>query len=431
MNDNDDVSHGIECHHTCFTPAAPSCMMMESAAEGEIGDETFATNDGIADLLVERILAMKEREADYQSGDYLNRLGRTDSDGTKTTSGEVPESPPVDVECRSRMCEWAFSVVDNCQYQRQTVGVAMNLLDRFLDAADWALADRSAFQLAAITSLYTAIKIGEPSAISVATMAVLSRGKYTAPQIEAMERVLLDTDRWLLHPPTAGHFGRAVAEWLARRDGRYHLEPLLELIDVQLDAAVADYRLCCCGDPSVTPSVVALCAVQNAMEGMNVTSEWEQRQVLERLSGLLIGEVDIVASPINLLNTHSTFNGNNHGAIGCCEGLHDSNRPNCNERAVHDINDSAKMIQLVRTRLYELLMEVSAVNMKTSSWPHHFRCHERGDETVGAGFTGSKVAPTAKSGADVSHGQPRSPNTVSDEVGATATAMATSAYNQC
>jgi hypothetical protein len=211
------------------------------------------------------------------------------------------------------MCEWAFNVADHFQFHHQTVGVAMNMLDRFLDHAigvdddhvdstTSAWMDRSTYRLAAMTCLYTAIKIMEPYALSVNTMASLSRDSYSAQQIVDMERTILLKNRWLLHPPTAQTFGRVIGQWLINIDDRYNNDndgTFLDWINVQLDAAIYDYELCCCcncGSNSnmcnTNPSIVALCAVQNAMEAMNVTSVEEQRVVTEYLASILICNAD-------------------------------------------------------------------------------------------------------------------------------------------
>jgi hypothetical protein len=205
---------------------------------------------------------MRQRENDYLTGDYLHQ------------TSFLSCAEPVDADCRSKMCQWCIEIVDHCQFNRETVAIATNFLDRFLEASPWALMDRSAFQLAAITSLYTSVKIHEPQAIAVETMANLSRNVYSADQIEAMERVMLKANKWLIHSPTVFAFSHYFCELIAGTDPRYDFETLLDLTKLQLESALQDYEL-----SLILPSSVAFGAVMNAIEGMALSSPQSLREM--------------------------------------------------------------------------------------------------------------------------------------------------------
>ena len=215
-----------------------------------------------ADALIESIRAMRHRENAYSTGDYLS----------KTSSMSCVE--PVDEGCRSTMCQWSIQVVDHCKLNRETVAIATNLLDRFLETSPWALADRSAFQLAAITGLYTCVKIHEPQAIALETMANLSRNVYTSGQISSMERVMLENVKWLVNQPSAFAFARDFCEFLAVVDERYSDETLLDLVKLEIESSLINYEL-----SMIPPSVVAFAAVMNAVEGMDLSSPAEQKEM--------------------------------------------------------------------------------------------------------------------------------------------------------
>jgi hypothetical protein len=217
------------------------------------------------DTLVTSIRVMRQRETNYVTSDYLHQ-------STQLSCCDEP----VDVECRAKMGAWCMHIIDHCQFNRETVAIAMNILDRFVEASTWALEDRSAYQLAAITSLYTAIKVHEPMAIALQTMANLSRNVYSAAQIEAMERVMLETNKWLIHPPTSYAFSHYFCELIARADHRYAFETLLDLTKLQLESSLQDYEL------SLVPaSSVAFAAVMNAAEGMALSPSQGHKQELE------------------------------------------------------------------------------------------------------------------------------------------------------
>jgi Cyclin, N-terminal domain len=110
----------------------------------------------------------------------------------------------VDPESREKMVAWSFQVVDFCKFHRETVEIAMSYLDRFLltPPGHHTLHDRSLYQLAAMASLYTAVKIHEPEAMDPKLVSNLSRGTYSTKDIEEMELIILQALQWRLNPPT-------------------------------------------------------------------------------------------------------------------------------------------------------------------------------------------------------------------------------------
>ena len=64
------------------------------------------------------------------------------------------------------------------------------------------------FQLAAMTSLYIAVKIHEPEIMSASLISTLSRGAHTTKNVERMEQKILHAVRWRVNPPTSLSFVR-------------------------------------------------------------------------------------------------------------------------------------------------------------------------------------------------------------------------------
>lgn len=434
--DNNNINCDIINRHTqhsqsqCVSPDIMS-LMSSSSSNALMGclvddEETVVSSCRykyieVADSHIEQLQAMKRREGDYKVGDYLtnrhHKLARSASSSAARTSSSLspavvdgeyasPFLEPIDVDCRYRMCEWSFAVVDHYQFERQTVGIAMNLLDRFLnnvtddDDHDTisALTDRSTFRLAAMTCLYTAIKIAEPYKLSIDAMASLGRNSYSKRQIEDMERTILTTNRWLLHPPTASMFGHVIARWLSSVDDRYDLDTLLELVNVQLDAAILDYELSCSNNRInvsqvvITPSMVALCAVQNAMEGMNVASLEEQEVFADYLAGILIhndeeaqttvSEEDIAfAIPSNLLCSQESVI---HPTMGV------------------NMNTTKLLMQYIRHRLYEVVtgpatqvgVQPLHEHHRSQTNGHKVRCNKTTNCSITCGHHGRERAVT-------------------------------------
>ena len=149
------------------------------------------------DEIVDTIVAMCRQESiGYSVVDYISK--------------NVDRKLDIDRDCRKKMVLWSYQVIDFCKFNRETVEIAMSYLDRFLCTPTGlhALYDRSVYQLAAMASLYTAVKIHEPEAMDPALVSKLSRGTYTPNEIEEMEFIIIQSLRWKLNPPTTLSFIR-------------------------------------------------------------------------------------------------------------------------------------------------------------------------------------------------------------------------------
>jgi hypothetical protein len=204
------------------------------------------------------IEAMSAQEVNgYQTEDYMSQAE------PEIRSYNGPQQP-VDTECRTKMSEWCYQVVDFCKFSRETVAIAMSYLDRFLitPSGHPALMDRKIFQLAAMTCLYTAIKIHEPEAMEPKIVASLSRGTYTEDEVTEMERTILMALKWRMNPPTALSFVHNYMALLPEQAmPEDELLRVLELTQFQTELAVNSYEFV-----SINASTVALAALANALQ---------------------------------------------------------------------------------------------------------------------------------------------------------------------
>jgi hypothetical protein len=138
----------------------------------------------------------RQEENGYASSDYLAQI---------PPSATSPLDTPVDENCRNVMAKWCNEISDFCKYSRETASIAMSCLDRFMATPDGqtVFLYRSLFQLAAMTALYTAVKIHEHEAMDPALVSCLSRGAYSPEAVEAMEARMLTAIQWRVNPPTA------------------------------------------------------------------------------------------------------------------------------------------------------------------------------------------------------------------------------------
>ena len=103
--------------------------------------------------------------------DVLDRINAMRSQEEKTNRCQNYFTSLVDASCRKAMVDWCFIVVDSVDLSRETVGIAMSILDRYLSSGNGksaeALQNKQKFQLATITSFYMAVKIHEPVQIGM------------------------------------------------------------------------------------------------------------------------------------------------------------------------------------------------------------------------------------------------------------------------
>ena len=120
------------------------------------------TRDTAMAVELESLSIMMENEQThyyYMKSDYLSLNYSTVIDDND--AGRITESD------RLKIVDWYYSLIDHCQFNRETVAIAMELTDRYLSQASSsasicrALQDRNHFQLVVMTCLYIAIKTNE------------------------------------------------------------------------------------------------------------------------------------------------------------------------------------------------------------------------------------------------------------------------------
>jgi len=233
---------------------------------------------------VDRVRAMLAlSESTYTCSDYIGRQSTKetipchdfghDNTSTSTSSSITPDEhttidhDKVDTVCREKMCEWSYRVCDHFQTSREIVAVSFSYLDRFVDKCS---CDRSAFKLAAMTTLYMANKIyGGPHTLTIAALAELSRGEFEMSHISEMEVIILQTLAWRLHPPTIQCFIESFYTYIAIPSNGSMSIAVYQRAIFFAELALYDYAFA-----SQERSLLAIASLMNAMEGMdNITLE--------------------------------------------------------------------------------------------------------------------------------------------------------------
>jgi len=149
--------------------------------------------------LVERLnVLLKQEKHVYQSQDYLSpvfqeKLQRENCEvaapcSSFSAASSTTSSSGINEVWREKICEWSYQVVDHFDFSREVVSISISFLDRYLSTR---LVDKKLFQLAAMTTLYLAIKLYEPGTLSMHSMIELSRGYFMTEQMAVMEMAIL------------------------------------------------------------------------------------------------------------------------------------------------------------------------------------------------------------------------------------------------
>lgn len=203
----------------------------------------------------------RQEDRGYTVDDYLARLPPPSSyDGC----GDVP----VDAACRLVMANWCCEIAAFCKYQRETVSIAINLLDRWMSTPDGyeVLMDRNSYQLAAMTALYTSVKVHEQEAMDPALVSSLSRGVHSPEAVEAMESRMLHAVQWRVNLPTAMSYVRLIMDLVPDHclDGMER-ETVQDVARFQIEQSMPEYGFCRCSQWAL-----AMSSILNAVESVTM-----------------------------------------------------------------------------------------------------------------------------------------------------------------
>jgi len=213
--------------------------------------------DHVKDDVPDRIAIMLiQEENEYSCFDYL----------AANEAIRRKAAKPVDADCRVKMCEWCYQVVDFCKFRRETVGIGMSYLDRYMCSKKGkkALGDRKEYQLVAMTCLYIAIKLHEPLEMETSLLADLSRGCYTEMEFANMEKFILEAIEWRVSGPTPLAFVLHYISFLPDIISSSVVEAIFDYARYQTELAIGDHYFV-----KSKPSVVGMAALLNALEGMD------------------------------------------------------------------------------------------------------------------------------------------------------------------
>jgi hypothetical protein len=258
---------------------------------------------GRRQLKLDVLYSMMEQEVTHFCQDYLNDDKDCISD-KKLYDHEDGSSHKLTAEDREQIVDWCYGVVDVLQLARSNVAVAMSIADRFMSNPNRLLVrhfthhlfspqeimyNRTMFQLLAVSALYIAIKINEQVIFSAEQCAEATHGMYTAKDIEAMERAILECLSWKVSTPTALEVGYIVLELVTPQVKEVSeltnelMGSIVEDLAFQTESAVRDYHLVA----TQRTSTIAIMALLNAIKYNGKMSTFVRQHYLNALLNVL------------------------------------------------------------------------------------------------------------------------------------------------
>ncbi|GKZ01450.1 G1/S-specific cyclin-E1 [Mayamaea pseudoterrestris] len=230
----------------------------------------IANEESFAEALDVFLCMAETDQKRYHCRDYFARRASRKSPSSCASSRcshldeDEETEDDVDASCRFKMCEWAYRVCDHFDASRETVAVAFSMLDRFIDKC---CCDRTAFKLASMTALHMAAKLVNPKIISMENLADLSRGEFDLQHIVDMERIILKTCDWTLHPPTVQAFIARFAALLPY-DSATTVKSIYQRASFFAELSVYEYSLV-----TERRHLIAVSCILNAIEGIDGSTQ--------------------------------------------------------------------------------------------------------------------------------------------------------------
>lgn len=231
-------------------------------------------------------IMMKKEQTIYTTRDYLHSPDPSSSQSSPSSPDEMP-TRVVTPSDRMMIVDWCYSIIDQVKLNRETVAIAMEMVDRFLSKpssiviASRALHDRREYQLIVITALYIAVKTTEPTSVMNSQLfSDVSQGMYSVQDIEHMEITILEGLEWRLCAPTsiqmAHHILSLVLPHFANTMDDATSAFVLDEVRFQTEFAVRDYYFAI----MQRPSTVAVAAIFNALDQVDNSRTREDCQAV-------------------------------------------------------------------------------------------------------------------------------------------------------
>jgi hypothetical protein len=165
--------------------------------------------------------------------------------------------------------DWCYDIIDHCKLDRETVAIAMDIVDRFISNQSAYDAQRTLlcswqYQLVVVSSLFIAVKLNERVIVESDFFASLCRGLYGIDEIEKMEMLILQGLTWRVNAPTSIQMVHYILSLLSSHVDQLDERVWTFILDearYQTEHAVRDYYF-----STQRSSTIAVASIVNAIE---------------------------------------------------------------------------------------------------------------------------------------------------------------------
>lgn len=177
------------------------------------------------DFALDTLCAMKKQE------DAIYHISTQHLKGMKNVSTYLT--------WRGKMVEWYYSIAEVYHFSKESVEVAISILDRYVTINTELIFDSKKYKTACMACFYISSKIHEAQCLTPRQMSILGRGACTPQDIEKLELDILSSIQWRVNPPTSISFARTLLE-LVPLDRIPDRTSILEAVEKQIKLAAAD-----------------------------------------------------------------------------------------------------------------------------------------------------------------------------------------------
>lgn len=223
---------------------------------------------------------------------------------------------PSNLVWREKVCQWCYDVIDHLDASRDIVYVAMNILDRFcvVESSTKFSRDEKAYELAAMTGLFLALRLSGSSGLGAADIARMSRRGIKVQDIVKMGKSMIKKLSWERRLPTPLSFVRGFVALLPSSVNENTRRSLLDSASYLVEIAVCDSFF-----SGIAPSKVAFGAIVSASGGdgtrqINETERKELYNKIHEMAGLQRDSPELRAVRSRLHHIYTQSEDNNSGS---------------------------------------------------------------------------------------------------------------------
>lgn len=172
---------------------------------------------------------------------------------------------------RTKLCEWAYLLVDHYNIERSIVSIAFSMFDRYVSRFQ-----ETDLELLTLSCVYTAVKVHSckgklpPSMLAKLAQSSCGEARFSVQQIEQMEYAVCSSLEWRVNPPTLSMFLDAAFDYIESNSSKCHLnliDAMKELSLFLVEMSVIDVYFAHC-----SPASIAAGAILVAMEELSAPS---------------------------------------------------------------------------------------------------------------------------------------------------------------